>query len=71
MQCDSERTSRLLELNRLLIEEKGDEFIYAFARYIQVERMPIGDVALMTLLSAARSVRRGIDCAQGAEMHIH
>lgn len=66
MNYDSDRSRRLLELNRFLIEGRGDAFARALADHIQIERMPIGDAALVTLLAAAHSIQRDAGCAQGA-----
>ena len=66
MNYDSDRSRRLLELNRFLIEGRGDAFAQSLAEYIRVERMPIGDAALVTLLAAVHSIQRDAGCAQGA-----
>lgn len=68
MNYDSDRSRRLLKLNRLLIEGRGDAFAQSLAEYIRVERMPIGDTALLSLLSAARSIQCDAGCAQGVNM---
>lgn len=61
MELDTDRSRRLLELNRLLFERRGDEFVLSLAKYVATERLPISESAVAALASAARSVKPDSD----------
>lgn len=56
MELDTDKSRRLLELNRLLFERRGDEFVLSLAKYVGTERLPISESAVAAFASAAIAV---------------